>query len=180
MIGWLPIMLLATAVIMAGVFHLLAVRMAPPANPASLTRPNPILDSPTYAGSVVVLPTPERDKRVFIQKEPSELVAPLHGQTDYTGQRLVADYLKKWVHWLVPLYDVSQVEAYPLVSAIIAGGHAQLFIMVYVAFAPGERDKVVHLEKGTLIEIEGKIGNIYKAEVRLVDCRLLGIRLPEG
>jgi hypothetical protein len=129
---------------------------------------------------VEVLPTPERDKRAFIQKEPGELVAPLHGQTDYTGQKLVADYLKKWVHWRVPLYDVSEVDGYPLVSAIIEGGHTQLFIMVYVVFAPGERDKVVHLGKGTLIEIEARIGNIYKAEVKLVDCRLLGIRLPEG
>jgi hypothetical protein len=138
MIGWLPIILLATAVILAGILHVLAVRMTPPPNPASLTRPNPILDSPTFAGSVVVLPTPERDKRAFIQKEPGELVAPLHGQTDYTGQRLVADYLKKWIHWRVPLYDVSEVDGYPLVSAIIAGGHTQLFIMVYVVFAPGE------------------------------------------
>lgn len=144
-----------------------------PSRKLSTLPPYPPLESPTYPAKVTVLSPPGRDKRVFIEKTPDELVAPLHGRTDATGQRLVAGYLNKWVHWQFPLYDVSQVEEYPWVSAIIEGGNRQLFIRLNALFALSEREKVMHLEKGAVIEIEGKIGSIEKAELKLLDCRLL-------
>jgi hypothetical protein len=182
MTDWGPSFLLAASLVLAGMLHLKAAQVAqakPKAQerqPAGAIRPSPFLDSPTFAGTVEVLPSPEQDDRVFVQKGPADLVARLIGQTDYTGQKLVSDYLGKWVHWLLPLYNISEIETYPWASGIISGGNAQLFIMVTMRFARTERDRVMHLEKGTVVEITGRIESLYKGEVTLGDCRLLGLR----
>lgn len=130
----------------------------PPATPPSVNR----LEQPTVGGG---------DGKIVLDKSPKDLVAPFKNLTHYQATKLVEDYYGKWVEWELVIDNVSKIHDQAYVAA-------KLGPFVFLYFDPTETAKVVHLEKETVIRIEGEIESINQIDVRLTNCRLLSAKSP--
>ena len=193
MTGWGPVILLAACLLLTGWLHLKAARLSQSASPTPSRSKEQVEPEgqartdtssvPAWAlaekpsGHAVVQPAPG-EERIFVNKNAVELVAPFSsGLTAYKAQKLVADYLTKWAHWIVPVTDVAQYGDIPHVSAYIPD-EPRLKVYVNMFFRPSELAKVLNLEKREMVEVEGRIIEISDRAVRLEDCRLLGTTPP--
>jgi hypothetical protein len=115
------------------------------------------------------------DDRIFLTKGALELEKPFSGDlTAYRAKQLTADFLGKWIRWTIPIDDVTLYGEEPFVFAYVPDA-PRLHLSVNVTFLPSEREKVMHLEKGAIIEIEGKIEKISSRRVELTECILIGV-----
>ena|SRR5688572_7930726 len=172
MMGWAPIILLAASVLLAGVLHLKAAQLSRSDRPLSQVTRLASIDSSQRKPDQRKLEV--NDDRVFLDKSVIELERPFSGDlTVHKAQLLVADYLKKWVRWNLRVSDVTPtVQEMTRVTAHIPK-EPGLGVFVNMYFSASERDKVIHLEKGAMIEVEGRIEEISMLTVNLVDCRLV-------
>src|SRR5713101_7512330 len=174
MTGWVPIIVLAACVLLAGWLHLKAARLSgsashPPQARTSVSHAAPV------ATNAAALPAPRGDGRVFLNKSVADLVAPFtSGLTGYQAKQIVADYLNNWVRWIGPIYNVQQYGENPNVSANIADAPRPA-IYLTMSFIPSEAAKIMHLEKGTMIEIEGKVADLSEGWVSLRECLLVRV-----
>jgi hypothetical protein len=114
---------------------------------------------------------------VFIDITPVLLVGPFSGSlTAYKAKKLVADYMGKWVRWSVPVRDVSRLSNSVSVFAAVPSG-GMWNISIHMGFAISQENRLLHLEKGATIEVEGKVSEVRTDFVDLTDCVLVG---PEG
>lgn len=174
-LGWVPT--LVGLVLLVLVWKQTRERPAVPVQPP----PSPILREPPEP---LVAPQPAKesrradaeDDRIFIQKSPVELVAPFKDFTFYKAKKLVADYYTTWVRWIVTVEDVEQYGDTPHIFASFPGKQQLAFISM--DFPLSEKARVLLLEKGNVITVEGQITDLESRQVRLTNCRLIEVTPP--
>jgi hypothetical protein len=141
-----------------------------PSAPAALTK------SVEVSAAVTQPPALPADKRIFLKKTPREIHAPYDKLTTYQAEQRTRDYLGKWVRWLVRITNVSTRGK--VVNVLGTAGENQRGegAMVNLDFPESEKDKLLHLDVDTVIEIEGKVDRINSLMIQLDDCRLIAVR----
>lgn len=113
------------------------------------------------------------DDRIFIDSLPDDLVKPFKEFTSHKADRLVADYIGKWIRWVGSISNVSRdmllgSDQY-LVSLKLTLAHT----MVRILFRADQNDRLSHLDKGDEIAFEGKIGLLYHGSVDIKNAVVL-------
>lgn len=178
MMGWGPIILLAVCLVLAGWLHLKAAQISQSAGPAlPRTTEKSVGAMRDQEPPVLVKDTIEQpEDRVFLNKTLLELVAPFEsGLTAYRAEKLVADYLNKWVRWELPIIDVGLSGDTPRIMSLVRSD-VGMYLSARMYFLSSERTKVMHLEKGAIIEVEGKIQEISQMGVWMIDCILVAVK----
>jgi hypothetical protein len=184
--NWVLPTILAVSLVVAGFLQLKAARTAqtpvksePPARVAqSPPAAPPAKETPAATETVAVSRPPDSADRIFINKSLEGLIAPFEsGLTAYQAKKLVADYLSKWVRWRARVSDVRQYGTEASILAILPIRQGKTWpLSISMGFAASETKKVIHLEKNTLIEVEGMITDIETDAVKLAQCRLVSVQ----
>jgi hypothetical protein len=121
------------------------------------------------------------DGRIFLDKTAFELTEPFKTYTDIRAERVVSDYLGKWVRWTVEVDNIweSGDKIVHATSEIYPPGDRTTVlwksVSVPIAFERLSSQKVRHEDRNVHMTVEDKIENIQRKQVNLVDCRLLGL-----
>lgn len=118
------------------------------------------------------------DGRIFIAHTPQDLVAPFRGNlTNYQASKLSEDLIEKWVCWTLTLGNIDEhrIEdtGYAFVSSSIRDDIGMADVSILMVFDGGQRKSVLHLAKGAVIQMEGRIASMDHHSVSLRDCRLV-------
>lgn len=147
--------------------------------PAPLPSPLPPKAPSEREKRVAELLPSSPDGRVYVEKLPQELAAPfMRGLTAHQATKLVSDFLGKIVRWRLSVDDVNRFGQYATVSAF-APSIDMTSILIQIQFSEPEATGVLHLEKGDVVEIEGKVESIVPLVgicINLVECRLFKSR----
>ncbi|HEV8411847.1 MAG TPA: hypothetical protein VGQ30_15185 [Gemmatimonadaceae bacterium] len=150
--------------------------LAPIAITVTQEKPRPRsqeIQLPKARPSVEVLPSPN-DERVFVQKGPLEIITPaLNDLTDVKVQKMLEDYHGKWVHWRATIADVGNISGDPYISVTVPRARTGIPVYIGLTFLASERKRIEHLEKGEVIEFEGKFRMFTRTGLYLDDCRVV-------
>jgi hypothetical protein len=170
LLGWVPT--LVGLVLLAMVWVQTRERPAAPPPPwVPITAPPRSTRRITPIAAPIVLSAPD-DERIFIEQTPIDLTAPFEAMTAYRATKIVEDYYGKWVRWTYPISNIIQYDKSVSVFLSAPGKRATRETVV-ASFPLSESAKVIHLEKGALLSLEGQIESADSMCVRLDHCRLL-------
>lgn len=182
-VGWAPIIVLAAAIVLAAWLHWKASASGSQNSTVTSFKSGPIqpprlIINGEPASTFVGMPVANDadDDRIFLDNSAYELEKPFSNEefTSYQAKKLTADYLGKWVRWVVPIANVAEHPNSVTISANLPE-KGTLAIYVRMSFEASDKDKILHLSKGTSIKVEGKVADISRREVDLEHCRLISV-----
>jgi len=161
-----------TAFLLVGILLLWpATRLPWPLASASPTPPPPPPQAPPPARPASVIPTTKppgvrtKQDRVIVDVEPAYLLNLYKDHTSLQGQKLAEPYIGKWMQVSGPIGDVG--------NGILTFANIEVTNGVYMMFDKHAPSLAV-LRKGQIITVLGRIDEIKRFDVTLVDCEIVG------
>ncbi len=111
------------------------------------------------------------DQRIFVTLTPSELRNIYRLHMTHHADRLIVDYVDKWISVSGSILDIKEDESAILLDVKGTPSDPSMKLV----FGHSQRDRVVHLNKGDRIRVNGQIERVDRNVLVLTRCEMVEV-----